>query len=269
MTPALALAGWAAAIVSGLGVLLARRALISRMELVARACHELRGPITATRLGLELAGRPGALSPASLRALDLELGRAALAIDDLAELPSGRCAPGRWEEVELRGLLADSVEAWRPTAGARGVALRFCRSGAPAIVLGNRLRLAQATGNLLANAIEHGGGVVEVRVMAAEPWTLSPEGWDSESKVRSIRIEFSDSGPGLPAPVAELMRRGRRRRGPHGHGLVVAAEVAAAHGGRLAAAPSERGARLVLELPLVAVAVAKDLTAPPSPGDRR
>jgi K+-sensing histidine kinase KdpD len=39
--------------------------------------------------------------------------------------------------------------------------------------------------------------------------------------------------------------------GPHGHGLPVAASVAAAHGGRLLSAPSERGARLVLELPLV------------------
>jgi signal transduction histidine kinase len=35
-----------------------------------------------------------------------------------------------------------------------------------------------------------------------------------------------------------------------GHGLRIAAGVARAHGGRLISAPSDRGARMVLELPL-------------------
>ena len=52
------------------------------MEAVARACHELRGPLAAARLGLELGVRVGELSPAQLRALELELGRASLALDD-------------------------------------------------------------------------------------------------------------------------------------------------------------------------------------------
>ena len=58
-----------------------------------------------------------------------------------------------------------------------------------------------------------------------------------------------DDGPGLPAPVAELVRRSR---GLRGHGLAVAEDVAARFGGRLASAPSEHGARLVLELPTAA-----------------
>ncbi len=52
-------------------------------------------------------------------------------------------------------------------------------------------------------------------------------------------------------------RRGgaRVRRGRvsgRGHGLAVASAVAASHGGRIAAAPSERGARIVLALPACA-----------------
>ena len=86
MTAALAVAGWAAAAGAGAGAALARRTVSARSRRVARACHELRGPITAARLGLEFAVRRGALSPARLRALDLELARAALAIDDLAAL---------------------------------------------------------------------------------------------------------------------------------------------------------------------------------------
>ncbi len=74
----------------------------------------------------------------------------------------------------------------------------------------------------------------------------------SRARVATVRVEFSDDGPGLPAPIVELVRRGRRRCGAHGHGLAIASEVVAGHGGRLAAAPSNRGARIVLELPIVA-----------------
>jgi signal transduction histidine kinase len=100
------------------------------------------------------------------------------------------------------------------------------------VLRGDRVRLAQACGNLLKNAIEHGGGKVLLRARASR---------------HTVRIEVLDEGPGLPAPVNELTRRAR---GPRGHGLAHASDVAARHGGRLAAAPSERGARLVLELPI-------------------
>jgi signal transduction histidine kinase len=106
-------------------------------------------------------------------------------------------------------------------------------------VWGERLRLAQATGNLIANAIEHGGGEISVR------GSLAPEH-------HRVRIEVVDAGPGLPAPVADLARRPRGGRGARGRGLAIAATIARDHGGRLAAAPSEHGARLVLELPSVA-----------------
>jgi signal transduction histidine kinase len=111
--------------------------------------------------------------------------------------------------------------------------------GGASVVLGDRLRIAQATGNLIANAIEHGGGDVEVR------------GGEQRD---GVWIEVIDDGPGLPAPVTELARRARRghghgdRRG-RGRGLAIAAAVAEAHGGRLASAPCDRGARVVLKLP--------------------
>lgn len=247
MSLAVTLAGWAVAAGGGTVAVGARRVLGTRMEAVARACHELRGPLTAARLGLEIGVR-GGLSPARLRAIELELGRATLALGDLAELgrvgKASLClrTPGV-EQLDLKELVAESIEAWRPAASAAGVELRMAWSGGAAAVVGERFRLAQATGNLIANAIEHGGGGVEVRGRAERS---------------EVRIEVTDEGPGLNAPLPELARRARRRgRGwsctdrSRGHGLAVVAAVAAAHGGRLAAAPSERGARLVLELPVV------------------
>jgi signal transduction histidine kinase len=258
-----ALGGWAAALAVALG---ARAVLARRSEKIARACHELRGPITAARLGLELCSRRGELPPVTFGALELELERATLALEDLRGpgrvRGSGRrrirgslrhrirgsglragsaaaCASDRHDgpgcnEIDVPDLLARSVEAWRAAALACGAELVMGPVAGEVVVRGDRLRLAQATGNLIANAIEHGGGTVEVRGR--------PHG-------AGVRLEITDEGPGLPAPVAELARRPRAGRGDRGRGLAIAAAIAADHGGRLAAAPTERGARLVLDLP--------------------
>jgi signal transduction histidine kinase len=234
MSVALGISGWL------LGVMGIGTAAIIRMrfgrhaEAVARACHEVRGPLTAVRLGLELAGRVRPLSESRLRALELELGRATVALDDLSTAQAQRTAT-RFESLDMAELVANSVEAWRAVAVAQGTAISLASSPRPVPVAGDRLRLAQAVGNLLANAIEHGGGAVEVR--------LRP-------MVGMVGVEVTDGGPGLPAPIEQLVRRSRRRgHAERGHGLRVAGAVAAAHGGRLAAAPSEHGARILLELP--------------------
>lgn len=239
MTEAIAFVGWAAASIATVAAVVMGRMLAVRREAVARACHELRGPLTAARLGLELGSRPGQLTPARLRAVDLELRRASLALDDLGGLRLREQPSCIAEDVEVGELLADSVEAWRAAGARAGVDVVVRWSGPPAWLIGDRVRLAQATGNLIANAIEHGGGAVEAR---------------GSADGRTVRVEVTDCGPGLPAPVAVLARRASRDGGRRGHGLAIAAAIAEGHGGRLAAAPSERGARLVLELPAAAPA---------------
>lgn len=259
MRTILVVGGWVAGGAGFLSALAAWRLLGMRMEAVARASHELRGPITAARLGLELGAREE-LSSSRVRAIDLELARAGRALEDLAAarhvggLTRLRAAAThrRWvprrhlDELDVQDLLADAVEAWRAAAAAGGMELRLRRSGRQAPVWGDRLRLAQALGNLIANAVEHGRGTIEV---------------GSRAEDGRVRIEVVDGGDGLPAPVGELSGRAVRGRGARGRGLAIAAAIAAEHGGRLAAAPSERGARLVLELPA-------GLTRPRLVGDR-
>jgi signal transduction histidine kinase len=203
-----------------------------RDVLVARACHELRGPLTAARLGLALAVRGGGAGP--LAAVENELARAGRALDDLAEAPGGGRAPDRPEPVDVAALVARTVQAWAPFAHRHGATLRLTGGGGEAWVWGDPVRLAQACGNLLANAAEHGGGDVAVAVRV---------------RGRRVLVDVEDGGPGLDTAPGELARAGRHRRRERGHGLAVAAEVAARHGGRLAGAPSPRGARLVLDLP--------------------
>lgn len=234
MIPVVSLAGWVGTAVGALVAVGARRTLGRRMEAVARACHELRGPLTAARLGLALQGRERSPSAGRLRAIDAELGRAALALDDLANPGRDRPRLRTVDRVDVAGLLADSVEAWRASADAAGIDLTLEWNGARATVWGERARLAQAVGNLLANAIEHGAGPVRVRGSIARG---------------TIRIAVSDHGPGLGLPLRDLCRRPRRGRGARGRGLAIASAIADAHGGRLSCAPAPAGACLVLELP--------------------
>ena len=126
---ALELGGWLAASAGAVAAAGTRRALAGRMESVARACHELRGPLTAARLGLEGGAGNGALTPDRLRAIDLELGRAALVLEDLDAVRTRRVSSRLPEAIDLRQLVSDSVEAWRSTAVAHGVELRASWSG--------------------------------------------------------------------------------------------------------------------------------------------
>jgi signal transduction histidine kinase len=228
------LIAWALA-AAGLGAAaFFRFELRRRRELVARACHELRGPLTAAHLALHGCARHGEAPPARLAAIDLELKRAGVALDDLAAARRGRRAPDRDEPVDVSDLLAYQAATWRMVAGVFGCRLELVDSGQRAMVRGDRLRLAQAVGNLVANALERGTGRVELL---------------ARSSGDRVRIEVADEGPGLPAPVAELARRARAGRGRRGRGLAIAADIADRHGGRLVAAPSARGARVALELP--------------------
>jgi len=234
VSTAIALAGWVAALAALAAALAARRALLERMELVARAAHELRGALTAAGLGLERLRRPGCASrPAVLAAVSGAVAGAGRSLDDLAQARSGGCGSQRREPVEVGEVLRRAAEQWRPAAAARGVDL-VVRPAPAVIVQADPERLVQACGNLVANAIEHGAG----------PIVLSGRAGDG-----CVALEVADRGPGLPAPVAALAARPRGGRGARGRGLAIASQIARRHGGRLAAAPAERGARLALELP--------------------
>lgn len=235
MSAAATLAGWVAAGVVAAVMIVVRRMTGSRMEAVARACHELRGPLTAARLGLSFGSRCGELSPDRLRAIDTELERATLALQDLNEFGREGLRMRELEKLDVHELMVDCTHAGYGLADLMGATMMGSWDGPRVSVWGDRLRLAQALGNLIGNGIEHGGGVVRVRGMVGGG---------------TVGIEVSDDGAGLPAPLAELIRRPRRGRAARGRGLAIAAAIAEAHGGRVRTAPADRGARVILELPL-------------------
>jgi signal transduction histidine kinase len=207
-----------------------RQAGAARAELVARACHEARGPLTAAHLALHALQRRGV----PVTAIEDELWRAASALEDLAAAPARSHALDDPEPVDLAPLLRRQAPGWQDAARERGCTLEVRASGAGLVVLADPVRLARAIANLVANALEHGQGAVEVsaRVVGGR-----------------VAVEVCDEGPGLPMPLTAIVARPRAGRGARGRGLAIVTEIATRHGGCVATAPSARGARLVLELP--------------------
>jgi signal transduction histidine kinase len=225
------LLGWAlaAAALGALGV--HRRRLDARMALVAEASHELRGPLAAVSLGLASLARdaePGRARQAA--ALESELRRAGLALADLAAAPEGRRCADRAGRVEVVGLLEDVWASWAAVAGAHGRRIVLDAPAEACVVLGDRERLAQAVGNLVSNALEHGEGPVRLRARRV---------------ASGVRIEVLDTGAGLAAPLASR----RPHAGRRGHGLAVAGRVAERCGGRLSSERVVGGHLMALELP--------------------
>jgi signal transduction histidine kinase len=177
-----------------------------------RTAHEVRQPLTAALLALHGAARRGEVPPRVVASLELELRRAAFALADPSEATPA--------DVDLHDLLTAQAQTWRDVAAAHGATLDLEPGPGTPVVHADTLRLAQATSNVLANAIEHGGGQITIRTVAIGD---------------RIRIEVSDGGPGLPASIGELSRR---PRGRHGHGLSIATSALHHTNGHLAATSS-------------------------------
>lgn len=248
---ALALGGWLLA--SGLSVVLVARALApagaaARREqaFLADAAHELRTPwaIVRGRAEQALRYRP---TDEDLQVITATATTAADGITDmleLARLDAGQ-AMGEREPVALDALVDTCVGEREEEAARRGV--RVVRAAAPrTVVLGDERLLARAVGNLLDNALRHGGvgGLLEVAVRA-----------DGAEAV----VEVADRGPGVaPGQRERIFDRFHRgsSAGPGGAGLglPIAALVASAHGGTLELAPPAAdgtpGARFLLRVPV-------------------
>lgn len=228
---ALAACGWALALV--LAVLAARGR--RRLELVGDADHELRGPVTALALALEgFAREPSGRRP-EVSALATELARLRAGLDDLAAARRGiRRVPPR-ESVSLRGLVGGSAAGWVPAARRGDRRLTVDWRAGEARVEADRGRLGQVFGNLLANAVEHGSGTIELR---------------GERVDGAVRVEVRNDGVAREVSVAPTSGRALDGGADRGRGLRIARRAVEDAGGLLRFENGADGARAAVELPL-------------------
>lgn len=126
---------------------------MTRSEQIARAEHELRGATTALALVCETLQRdPAASQHAAV--IDAQLDRLRAGLADLDAARGGEpVAPAR-DEVDLSALTAAAARPWGDA--------EVEWAGGPVVAELDRGRFAQALGNVLANAAEHGLGPVRV-----------------------------------------------------------------------------------------------------------
>ena len=231
----------------------ADRANHAKSRFLARMSHELRTPLNGV-LGLAQVLAANRSLPAEARSHGTMIERAgrhllALVNDvlDLSQVEAGRVSFDD-QPVPLGRLIDSAAVLVRPTAAGKQIQLKVSMAlGCPQVVLGDELRLRQVLLNLLGNAVkftpEHG----EVRL---ELLPLPGEG---------IRVEVTDTGPGIPPEQRSLLFRDfsqvpghPMQREGHGLGLAISAGLVEGMGGRIGMAPGPRGlgSRFWVELPL-------------------
>ena len=213
--------------------------LARERRFVSDASHELRTPLALLKTELELALREGR-SPDQLRAA---IESAAGETDRLARIADDLLLLARSEQghLQLRLERLDSGELLRT------VARRFSRRGRPeveaeaGVLEGDRLRLEQALGNLVDNAVRHGGCGVSLR---------------AGRRNGSVELHVLDRGEGFPTAFIEraFERFSRADEGRGGEsaglGLSIVETIARAHGGSAHAANRDGGgADVWIELP--------------------
>lgn len=212
---------------------------------VAQASHELRTPLALLRTELDLAlRRPRKRDEleSALRSASEEVDRLARLAEDLLLLASteeGRL-PLRPSRFELRELLHGVARRFAARAAAAGRTIEL-GPAAEGEMEGDRLRLEQALGNLVDNALSHGGGQVRL---------------DATSENSRVVLRVSDEGEGFPpaflARAFERFSRADAARTRHGAGLGLAIvdAVARAHGGEaLACNRADGGAEVAIAVP--------------------
>jgi len=210
-------------------------AMLARLEagierergFVADAGHELRTPLTLLRTELELALRHAASADdlrEAVKRSSVEVDRLVQLAEDLllmAQSNAGRLAL-RIEPLDTADLLASTASRfeWRAQETGRRIALD---PGGETSLRGDRVRLEQALGNLIDNALRHGGGDVELSTAGANG---------------TVELHVADHGPGMPADFIdrafERFTRAdvaRRHSGGTGLGLSIVRMIAEAHGG--------------------------------------
>jgi two-component system OmpR family sensor kinase len=233
-----------------LNALLARldSALGAQRRFTADAAHELRTPLAALKLQLDVARRAND-QPSRVAAyddLDAGVQRAAHLVDQLLTL--ARIEPEalatRAVDCDLAAIAKDAIVARGALAAKRHIDLGLARE-APVRVRGDPASLAILLSNLLDNALRYTpeGGKIDV--------ALDDDGG------RAV-LTVIDNGPGIPpeerARVFDRFFRGDDREPGSGLGLSIVRRIADAHHAGIELGAPERGSGLVVTVRFPAAA---------------
>jgi signal transduction histidine kinase len=230
----------------------AREEVRARDEFLSIASHELRTPVTALHVQLQMlqrvVDRSGPSVPEPVRermtALDRQVRRLAGLVEallDLSRIRLGRLELSR-EAVDLVALAAEVAAPYQgDPAMANGSPVKVS-APEPVEAQLDRVRTEQVLENLLANAVKFGEGK-PIEIAVSRDGSL-------------VRVTVVDHGVGLEPGQQERIFGRFERAAPAQHypglglGLYVCREIVEAHGGRIRAEGSPgKGTTVTVELP--------------------
>jgi signal transduction histidine kinase len=200
-------------------------------RLTAGLAHEVRNPLNAAKLQLDVLRRTAArVQDASIRrkierrtnVVQDELRRLSLLLDDFLNLARAR----RLDPVrcDARALLQEVVELRRPEIESQGVEFIEDIGMTPCELVAERDRLKQVVNNLITNAVE---AVADCRQSTVQivSRTLSDGTWE---------VSIIDNGPGVSPEVAERAFESfvTTKDAGTGLGLAIVKRIVDLHGGR-------------------------------------
>lgn len=224
-------------------------------EFLAMMSHELRNPLSSIKLAVEVVRRhatPSAKVSWGLEVADRQTRQLIRLIEELLDvtrISRGKIVLKR-EPVDLRGVLAHSIETVQAQMQGRQQALGVRAPDGAVWVQGDEARLIQVFANLLHNASKYSGEGSAIDLAM----TVQPDGF--------ARIAVKDQGIGIEADmlahVFELFSQGQRgldrAQGGLGVGLTLARRLAQLHGGDISACSEghDKGSCFTVSLPLAA-----------------
>jgi signal transduction histidine kinase len=217
-------------------------ALEQQRAFVADASHQLRNPLSALLLRIELLGLELPEGNEEFTSVQAEGKRLARVLDDLLDLALAEHQPADLRVTDVAGMAAERAGAWRPVAERKGVTLE---QGGQSAVTGwaDPVALSSALDAVVDNAVKFTpeGERVTVSVTARD---------------ESVTVQVADGGPGVTEE--ELDRIGDRfwRSNRHqnisgsGLGLSITRALLATGGAHIAYAHNEpHGLRVTITVP--------------------
>ncbi len=230
-----------------------RAAIALRDEFISIASHELKTPLTALFLQLQILNRLISTEKASIDPKISHISEKSLTstkalttlLEDLLDVT--RIRVGRiklnFEKIDLNSVIQETIATIQETAPMRGYPVLF-RSEEVVIAHLDRIRVSQIVSNLLSNAMKYGDSQpIEV--------TLSADSVHARIQVRDHGIGISQE---MHSKIFERFQRAVRsdQFTGLGLGLYVCKQLTEALGGRIHVESEPRkGSLFVVEFPLV------------------
>jgi signal transduction histidine kinase len=214
-----------------------------------RVAHDLRDPLGAIALGIQVAkkeSQPAASPPRALQLVERQIRRMNDIIDDLLEFARAGASPSAKANADLQPVLNDVIETLRPKAAIAEAQLDLepfdsvqvaCTQAALSVVAGNLI------GNAVKYIVDSPQAVRRIRVVV-------------KRNGGRVRIEVIDNGPGLPSGAEQLIfepfaRLPETKQPGIGLGLATVKKLVEAYGGSVGVTSrSGEGSTFWVEIPM-------------------